>query len=65
MEIGWEKSSPVSRNFEFSHSLDPERTYEHPESGPSNGLRRERRYSLSELIATSDRKTAAALGRTI
>jgi hypothetical protein len=45
--------------------IGPERTYERPESGPSNGLRRERGYSLLGLIATSDRKTAGALERTI
>jgi hypothetical protein len=44
---------------------DPERPYEQPESGPLNGLRREHRYSLIELIATNDRKTAAAVERTI
>ena len=47
--------------FERPSLFDPERNYERPESGPSNGLRRERRYSLIELIATTDRKTAGAL----
>ena len=46
-------------------AIDPERTYEHSESSPSNGQRRERRYSLSELIATSGQKTVGAVERTI
>jgi len=45
---------------------DPERPYAHPEGGPFERLRRDRCYSLIELIiATSDRKTAGALERNI
>jgi hypothetical protein len=41
---------------------DPEQTYEHPESGPSNGLRRQPRYSLIEFLATVIGRSLGELG---
>ena len=48
---------------DLESETDPEPTYKHPESAPSNGLRREHRSSLIGLIAPGNQKTAGVLSR--